>query len=292
MALRGRLRSNIALAAYTTWRIGGPAKQVYQPADTQDLCDFLSQLPQNEALLFLGLGSNTLIRTGGFAGTVVLTQGRLNNMVLLNDTQIRVEAGVACPLLARFCARQALQGAEFLAGIPGTLGGALRMNAGCQGQAIWALVTAVETINRQGQLTKWPRAAWQIAYREVCMPPDEWFVAAELRLQAGSKAQSLEIIRQLLAHRARTQPTHQPSCGSVFRNPPQAYAGELIERCGLKSKQIGGAMISPKHANFIVNTGHATSTDIERLMQQIIDTVRKTHHIQLIPEVHIIGCAR
>ncbi|MES2998173.1 MAG: UDP-N-acetylmuramate dehydrogenase [Pseudomonadota bacterium] len=287
--LRGHLLENVSLTKYTSWRVGGPAQHLYEPKDSDDLIHFIKQLPSEEPLLFLGLGSNTLVRDGGINGTVVITQGGLCKLELLDSTTIRAEVGVASPVFARFSARKNLSGAEFLAGIPGTIGGALVMNAGCNGMETWNIIKAVETVNRRGEKKIRLPSEYQIAYRSISIFPNEYYLAAHFQLKPSSKEIALEKIRSVLAHRAATQPTNEPSCGSVFRNPSDGYAARLIESSGLKGFKIGGASVSTKHANFIVNDGHATAADIETLIGKISEVVFKTHHIQLIREVHIIG---
>lgn len=287
--LRGKLSQQASLADFTAWRIGGPAARLYQPADLEDLILFLKQLPPEEPLTWLGLGSNTLIRDGGISGTVIITQACLTNLKQLDDHIIRVEAGVACPAFARFAARLNLCGNEFLAGIPGTMGGALAMNAGCHGGETWDVVAAVEVVNRHGEHFIRKPEEFEIAYRSVKGQADEWFVAGHFRLQPGSKEVALERIRTLLAHRTATQPTSEPNCGSVFRNPPGDYAARLIEACGLKGKQIGGASVSMKHANFIINNGSATAKDIEALIMFVAAQVKTKYGIDLVREVHILG---
>ncbi|STX30000.1 UDP-N-acetylenolpyruvoylglucosamine reductase [Legionella beliardensis] len=288
---QGQLLFNESLASYTTWRVGGKARQLYKPVNIDDLASFLKQLPPGEPILWLGLGSNSLIRDGGFAGTVILTQGCLKEIAILNENYIRVEAGVSCATMARFCARNSLSGGEFWAGIPGTMGGALRMNAGCFGSETWQFIAEVETINRQGIRRIRKPEEFTIAYRHVDgLAEDEWFVAATCKLVKGEKEKSLQMIKELLAHRANTQPTNEYNCGSVFRNPPANYAAILIESCGLKGKQLGGATVSTKHANFIINQeGQASAKDIEALIILVRDTVSQQTSIELIREVHIIG---
>lgn len=288
--LRGILLKNEPLAQYTSWCVGGAAKQVYKPHDTEDLAIFLRSLPEEEDVIWLGLGSNTLVRDGGFPGTVIITQGNLNNITRENDLEIRAEAGVASARFARYCARNNLQGIEFLAGIPGTIGGALRMNAGCFNGETWQWIIGVETINRLGEIHYREPHEFNIAYRSVTgLSKDEWFAAGYFRLKEGNKEESLDMIRKLLAHRATTQPTGDASCGSVFRNPDNDYAGRLIETCGLKGFKIGGACISDKHANFIVNDGHASAKDIEDMILYIAEQVKEKQGIHLMREVHIIG---
>lgn len=287
---QGALIKQASLAEYTSWRVGGKAKQLYQPKDVQDLSCFLRSLPENEDVIFLGLGSNLLVRDGGLNATVILTQGCLMAVNAYgSDNLVQVQAGVSCAQAARFSARQSLTGIEFLVGVPGTIGGALAMNAGCFGGETWDHVVQVETIDRKGVIRTRTPDMFDIAYREVKKPQSEWFVSATFQLSAGDKQVSLAKIRELLDKRAETQPTNQPSCGSVFRNPPGTYSAKLIENCGLKGYQIGGAQVSPKHANFIVNTGNATAADIESLISYVAEKVKIQHEIDLIREVHIIG---
>ncbi|WP_133130418.1 UDP-N-acetylmuramate dehydrogenase [Legionella yabuuchiae] len=288
---QGELCLNEPLGDYTTWRVGGPAKALYKPASLGDLAEFLKSLPSSEPILWLGLGSNSLIRDNGFLGTVILTQNYLNELTLLDDTTIRVEAGVSCAKMARFCARNHLSGGEFWAGIPGTMGGALRMNAGCFNGETWNYVIEVETINRFGEIKTRLAKEFDVSYRQVLgLANDEWFVSATCRLQPGDKEASLQVIKDLLARRAATQPTSEYNCGSVFRNPPNHFAAKLIETSGLKGYSIGGARVSEKHANFIINTdGKATAKDIEQLIQTVQDVVKEKTAYELIREVHIIG---
>ena len=286
----GQLLLNEPLADYTTWRVGGVAKAIYKPAGIADLAFFLKQLPAHEPLLWLGLGSNSLIRDQGFVGTVILTQGCLNEISLVGDDLIRVEAGVSCAKMARFAARSNLTGGEFWAGIPGTMGGALRMNAGCFNGETWQSVIEVETMTRSGEIRRRKPDEFNVSYRHVEGLGNEWFIAATCRLIPGEKDKSLQLIKELLDHRAATQPTSEYNCGSVFRNPPNHYAAKLIESCGLKGKSIGGAKISEKHANFIINhQGTASANDIELLIQYVQKTVKEQTTIDLIREVHIIG---
>ncbi|TLY47137.1 MAG: UDP-N-acetylmuramate dehydrogenase [Gammaproteobacteria bacterium] len=287
--LRGQLIKNAAMAEYSSWQVGGKADRLYKPTDMNDLIQFIQQLPKQEPLVFLGLGSNTLIRDGGIKGTVVITQGALNKLKSIDAVTLYAEVGVASPAFARFSARKNLIGAEFLAGIPGTIGGALVMNAGCDGSETWNIVKSVLTVNRQGEKKIRYPSEYKIAYRSVSLFPDEYYLAAEFQLKPGSKKKALNKIRDLLKYRADTQPTNEPNCGSVFRNPPGDYAARLIEACRLKGLTIGDATISNKHANFIINNGHASATDIEALIEKIAECVFHKFHIRLIPEVRIIG---
>jgi UDP-N-acetylmuramate dehydrogenase len=288
-ALRGVLKLNEPMSRHTSWRVGGPAERYYEPADLDDLALFISQCDEREPLLWVGLGSNLLVRDGGIRGTVIVTSGLLNEMSLLNETLVRIEAGVSCAKAARFAAKQGLVGAEFLAGIPGTLGGALAMNAGAFGDETWPRVAAVETINRRGVRFVRKPDEYEVSYRHVRGPANEWFVAAHLKLETGDAMAATARIKELLDKRNASQPIGQPSCGSVFRNPANDYAGRLIEACGLKGQCIGGACVSEKHANFIINSGNATATEIEAMIEWVMTTVEQQHGVRLIPEVHIVG---
>ncbi|MBA2648231.1 MAG: UDP-N-acetylmuramate dehydrogenase [Legionella sp.] len=289
-ASQGKMLYNESLAEYTTWRVGGCAARLYKPLNVIDLSIFLSQLPITEPILWLGLGSNSLIRDSGFKGTVIVTQGCLKEMTLLENDSIQVDAGVSCASMARFSARNHLSGGEFWAGIPGTMGGALRMNAGCHGGETWQFVTEVKTITRDGIIKVRKPEEFEVAYRQVLGLENEWFISAVFKLALGNKDSSLQIIRDLLAHRANTQPTNEYNCGSVFRNPPGHFAAALIESCGLKGHTIGGAMVSLKHANFIINhEGKASAADIEAMIHLVQTKVYEQTSTELIREVHIIG---
>ena len=283
------LEKNVPMQKRSSWRTGGSAHYFFEPKTLIQLQDFIKTLPRNIPILWLGLGSNLLVRDGGFAGVVISTLLCLQQMELINSQTIRAEAGVACAKLARFCARSELSGGEFWAGIPGSVGGALAMNAGCHGSETWEYVYQVETIDRNGQIHTRKPEEFHISYRHCEGINDEAFIAAHFRLNNGDKEMALEKIRQLLEHRAATQPTGDHSCGSVFRNPKNDFAGRLIESSGLKGKQIGGAQVSPKHANFIVNLGNASANDIESLIDTVANEVKNKHGIELIREVKIVG---
>lgn len=286
---RGQLFTNEPLSQYTSWRTGGPADLLYIPADLDDLSQFMKQIPKNLPVTWLGLGSNTLVRDRGIEGLVVITQGALSSLTQLAPDIIRAEAGISAAQLARYSARLGATGLEFMAGIPGTVGGALAMNAGCFGGETWRMVKAVETINRQGEIKIRPAEDFKVGYRHVSRFDDEWFVAGHFYFNPGNKEQSLNQIREMLERRNSSQPTGTANCGSVFRNPPNNYAGKLIEDCGLKGTNLGGAQVSTKHANFIINENSATSMDIERLINQVRGVVEEKTGVALIPEVCIIG---
>lgn len=301
--LRGELRQREPMARHVSWRAGGAADRAYFPADLADLHEFLLSLPAAEPLHFVGLGSNLLVRDGGLRGTVIFTHRALQRLCIAETgpEEVYAEAGVASPKVARFAALHGLAGAEFLAGIPGTVGGALAMNAGCYGSETWDIVARVTTIDRAGTLHERAPAQYRIGYRSVVLnaevhpsslippPSEEWFVAATFRLGAGDKNISRNKIKELLSARIASQPLSQPNAGSVFRNPRGDYAARLIEACGLKGRAMGGAVISPKHANFIVNTGGASAADIETLIDTAQAAVRREFGIELEREVRIVG---
>ncbi len=289
MQLNGKLLLNEPLARYTSWRVGGCADRFYIPAGLADLQVFLQSLDAHEPITFIGLGSNLLVRDGGVRGTVVLMHNVLTAMNMEDDL-VYAESGVTCAKLAKFCAKESKQGAEFFAGIPGTLGGALAMNAGCYGSETWDVVKRVVTIDRRSELHTRDAGEFVPTYRHIAMPmADEWFVAAWLGLPQGDAQEAAQKIKALLAKRLATQPLNLPSAGSTFRNPEGDYAARLIEASGLKGYTIGGAQVSEKHANFIVNIGGATALDIELLIKHMRDTVLEKQGVALQQEVKVLG---
>jgi len=299
--LRGEERRREPMARHTSWRAGGAAERSYAPADLDDLVAFLRSLLPSEPVHMVGLGSNLLVRDGGLSGTVIFTHWALRGLRLAAPGAIYAEAGVASPKVARFAALHELAGAEFLAGIPGTVGGALAMNAGCYGGETWEIVAEVTTVDRGGAVRTRTRDDYDIAYRHVRLkggghpssliphPSEEWFVGATLTLPRGSAAESRARITDLLKQRIATQPLGEPNAGSVFRNPRGNHAARLIEACGLKGRAVGGAEISRKHANFIVNRGDARAADIEELIQLAERSVKERFGVVLEREVRIVG---
>ncbi|WP_018987367.1 UDP-N-acetylmuramate dehydrogenase [Methylophilus methylotrophus] len=281
--------NNEPLARYTSWRVGGPADRLVLADSVEHLQQFLEQLSASEPLTFIGLGSNLLVRDGGVRGTVVVMHQALQALEMQGE-RIYADAGVTCAKLARFAASQNRAGAEFMAGIPGTVGGALAMNAGCYGGETWQWVSEVKTINRAGVVQTRMKAEYQPSYRHVTHPAaDEWFLGGWFAVPAGDGKASAEQIKQLLAKRLASQPLNMPSAGSTFRNPEGDFAARLIEASGLKGLTIGGAQVSEKHANFIVNLGHASAADIEALINQVKSTVLAKQGVALVQEVKVIG---
>jgi len=297
--LRGAMLKNEPMNRHTSWRVGGAAEFAYIPADIADLANFLQSLPAAEPVYFVGLGSNLLVRDGGVHGTVILLHGALNQISPWHEKNgggphvagIYAEVGVASPKVARIAALNNLQGAEFLAGIPGTVGGALAMNAGCYGAETWGAVAEVLTVDRHGELRRRLPQEYSVGYRHAALKggTEEWFVAAWLRFAKGDGAASRVKIKELLEKRVASQPLNLPNAGSVFRNPPGDHAARLIEASGLKGVRVGGAEVSQKHANFIVNSAGATAGDIESLITKVQDTVMEKHGVALVREVRIIG---
>ena len=303
--IKGSLRHDVDMSRLTSWRVGGKAQRVYQPTDSADLAVFLRTLAADEPLLAVGLGSNLLVRDGGLRGTVLLLHAVLDELRMEADDTLYAQAGVSGAKLARFAAQHNRAAAEFFAGIPGTLGGMLAMNAGCYGSETWGVVERVQVMTRNGELIERAPEDYAIGYRQVALRAGESlhasqpsvlsphytevFIGAWLKLPAGDGAMAREAIKTLLAQRIASQPLNLPNAGSVFRNPPHDYAARLIESCGLKGRHIGGAQVSEKHANFIVNLGTATAADIENLINEMQATVKQQTGIKLHPEVRIIG---
>jgi len=293
--VRGVMRENEPMARHVSWRAGGIARRFFQPADLEDLQAFLAARPADEAVLFVGLGSNLLVRDGGFDGTVIFTHHALGGLKEAGEAEgrlrFRVGSGVPAPHLARFVGRHGGGGAEWLAGIPGTIGGALAMNAGCYGGETWEHVVEVQTIDRGGALHRRTPADYEIGYRHVAPrePGEEWFVAGTFAFPPGDPDVAKARMKGLLEQRVASQPLGLPNAGSVFRNPPGGHAARLIDQLGLKGLREGGAEISTKHANFIVNTGGASAADIERLIRRVQAVVREATGVDLVPEVRIVG---
>jgi len=287
--LQGTLLLSESLARYNSWRVGGKADRVYIPAGLQDLQAFLQGLDENEPVHFIGLGSNLLVRDGGVRGTVIVMHNALNTLEMQGDL-LYADAGVTSAKVAKFSAKQGKRGAEFLAGIPGTVGGALAMNAGCHGGETWDIVNKVLTIDTHGNLHERQRDAFVATYRHIEMPAqNEWFIGAWFELPNGNAAEAELTIKNLLAKRLATQPLNLPNAGSTFRNPEGDYAARLIEACGLKGHQIGGAQVSEKHANFIVTMPGATAADVEQTIALMRNTVKEKFGIELQQEVRVIG---
>lgn len=283
-----RVVHDVSMAKHTSWHVGGPADLFFTPRDVMDLAAFLRLLPSEVPLLWIGLGSNLLVRDGGIRGAVISTHGSLGALERLSITRIHADAGVPCARIARQCVKWGLGPAEFFAGIPGTLGGALAMNAGAWGGETWRHVAEVDVLDRRGVRHVRKRADYDIGYRSVKGPEGEWFIGARLEFDR-TPAINTEAIRELLDKRKQTQPIGAWSCGSVFTNPPGDHAARLIESAGLKGFRIGDASVSEKHANFIINHGRALAADVEAVIAHVRRTVAEVHGIELHTEVRIVG---
>ena len=284
-----RVRRDEPMSRHTSWRVGGPADVFFTPRDRADLAAFLAQLPADSPLTWVGLGSNLLVRDGGIRGVVVCTYGAFTRLEHRAARLVYCEAGVPCPRVTRSCASWGLGQAEFFSGIPGTMGGALAMNAGAYGGETWSYVRAVDVMARDGTCRTRRASEYQVSYRQVAAPAnDEWFLAAELEFGVADAAAAGEVRRQA-QRRKLTQPLGERSCGSVFTNPPGDHAARLIEAADLKGFRIGGAVVSEKHANFILNEGNATARDLEALIAHLRATVQRVHGVTLVPEVRFVG---
>ena len=285
---RGELRLTEPMSKHTSWRVGGPAETFFVPNSLEDLSLFLHELNEEIPVFWFGVGTNLLVRDGGIHGVVISASRILRELERPEHYLVRAGAGLPCTQLARQCIRWGLGPSEFFAGIPGTIGGALAMNAGAHGGETWERVESVRTIDRDGEIHERAPAEYTVGYRSVTGPKNEWFIEAVLRFEEGVEP-SLEDMNSMLERRKKTQPLGLPSCGSVFRNPPGDHAARLIEAAGLKGFSIGGAEVSEKHANFIINSDNATATDIEELIEHVRQTVIEVHGIELVHEVRIVG---
>ena len=287
-SIRGEIINSEPMKKHTSLRVGGAAQYFYRPSDMDDLIHFLSLLDNDVSIFWLGRGSNILVRDEGLSGVVISSSKILREIKRINELTIKVEANVPCTMLAKKCIRWGLGPSEFFSGIPGSLGGALAMNAGAYGNETWERVVSVKTINRNGIIKNRISEEYQIDYRDVKGPINEWFVSAILKFESN-KIPSMERQKEMLEQRKESQPLGKPSCGSVFRNPPGGFAAKLIEQSNLKGYRIGGASVSLKHANFIITDDSACANDVEQLIEYIRSTVKNLHDIELKCEVRIIG---
>lgn len=288
ISVQGELRYNEPMSRHTSWRAGGPAEVFFLPDSIEDLSAFLADLDKDTPIFWHGVGTNLLVRDGGIPGVVISATKILRHLERVDSYLVRAGAGLPCTQLARQCIRWGLGPSEFFAGIPGTVGGALAMNAGAHGGETWERVESVRTIDRNGELHQHAPAEYSVGYRSVTGPANEWFLEATFRFEPDVEP-SMETLKAMLERRKSTQPLGLPSCGSVFRNPPGDFSARLIEAAGLKGHRIGGAEVSTKHANFIINRDNASATDIEELIEHVRQTVLDEHGIALQHEVRIVG---
>lgn len=288
--IRGTLKTGEPLARHTSWRVGGPADRYFEPADRADLVNFLETCPPHEPILWLGLGSNLLVRDGGVRGTVISLHGALDAIELESDETLRAEAGAHCARLAKFAQQKKCAGLGFMAGIPGTVGGALAMNAGAWGGETWPNVAQAEVLYRDGRSEWLAPQAFRYGYRHVETPKDFCgFLAARFRVSNDADGAHERYTKEALAMRKASQPVGKPSAGSTFRNPEGDHAARLIESCALKGHRIGGAHVSMLHANFLVTEDGARAADVEALIAHIQRVVKDKTGVVLQPEIKVVG---
>ncbi len=295
--IRGEVKLNEPLGRHTSFRIGGPADMFVSPSDRDDLITLLRYIKQKDLAHFiLGGGTNLLVRDGGFRGVVINVQ-RMNAIRIereyhaVGGTFITVyaEAGAMLSKLLSFATEEGLTGLEFAVGIPGTIGGALCMNAGTAEGEMGDIVDSVTMISPAGEVITKGREQMEFGYRSARVPAGQVIVDAKVILRRGDKAKIMARVKELMDTRRQRQPWGQPSAGSVFKNPQDEAAGKLIESAGLKGKTVGGAQVSDKHANFIVNTGNARAADVLALMEFVKNAVLEHRGVRLEPEITIIG---
>lgn len=292
--IKGKIFYDVPLSDYTSWRIGGPVDYLVFPKDGPDLKEVLAWARRDKIPYFiLGKGTNILIRDGGFRGMAIsLTAGfcQLEVVTSLAD-EIQVQAGAGLPLgkVIDFCIQKGLSGLEFAAGIPGSVGGAVAMNAGAFGGEIKDVLRAVYLMDRQGNMRESSREKLSFSYRALHLPPGDIILGSVFSLRPAEITCVQKKIREIIAWRQEKQPYDFPSAGSVFRNPQSGPAGRLIERAGLKGYRIGGAQVSEKHANFIINRGGARAKDVLKLIEVVRDKVWRETGVLLELEIQVMG---
>jgi len=287
------IRFHCPMAKYTTFNVGGQAEALYEACDMEGLKRVLAYFGREGIpYMALGRGSNILIKDDGLEGIVILLRGSLSRIEekRTDDMSILTGAGLSLADLLSYCRSSGLGGLEFLSGIPGTVGGAVAMNAGAFGEEIAARVKEIHMVDKRGDLVVKARSAeLEFSYRKLNLERGSVIVRARFRLTPQGEGAVGGKISEYLKRKKESQPLEYPSAGSVFKNPPGDYAGRLIEKAGLKGAKIGGAMISEKHGNYILNTGGAKAKDILDLMNLAQETVKKETGIQLEPEIRVVG---
>jgi UDP-N-acetylmuramate dehydrogenase len=289
-AVRGEYREDVALARYTWFRVGGPAEVLFLPADRDDLQHFLAGTPSDVPLTVLGVASNLLIRDGGIPGVVIRLRGAFNETTLA-EAGVVAGAGALDINVARFAAGNGIGGLEFLSGIPGTVGGALRMNAGAYGREIKDVLVSAESLDRNGGAHQFDAEAMGFSYRHSSVPDDHIFISATLAAEADDPAKISTRLDEIGAARNETQPIRSRTGGSTFRNPDGQHAWELIDAAGCRGLRVGGAAVSEKHCNFLINTGSATAHDLEALGEEVRRRVVDTCGVELQWEIRRVGVA-
>jgi UDP-N-acetylmuramate dehydrogenase len=286
--VRGRYSENVALAKSTWFRVGGPAEVVFRPADRDDLAYFLANRPADVPVTVIGVGSNLLVRDGGIPG-VVLRLGRAFAQVCVEGTDVTAGAAALDLNVARAGLEAGVAGLEFLVGVPGTIGGALRMNAGAYGTEMQHVTLSAEAVDRDGRVHRLTPRDLDFCYRGSGVPEDWVFTTATLRGHAGDPDEIARRMAEIAAAREDSQPLRTRTGGSTFKNPPGASAWQLIERAGCRGLRRGGAMVSEKHCNFLVNTGTATAADLEGLGEEVRRRVFEATGVRLEWEIRRVG---
>jgi len=287
-AVRGRLSANVALAKVTWFGVGGPAEVLFKPADTDDLAQFLKAKPADVPVTVIGVGSNVLVRDGGIPG-VVVRLGRAFATIKVKETHVLCGAGGLDGHVARAAQDAAIAGLEFLCGIPGTMGGALRMNAGAYGAEMKDIVVGAVALDGQGRRHDLSAEALGFGYRKSAVPADWIFVEAQLLGHAGNKADIQARMDAIKSAREETQPLRTKTGGSTFRNPDGFNAWQLIDDADCRGLTIGGAQVSEKHCNFLINDGTATACDLENLGEEVRRRVKAMSGVELTWEIRRIG---
>jgi len=283
---------DVPMSQYTTFRVGGNAEAMYRARNLEELKEMMAFLmDEGIAYLIIGHGSNLLVRDGGFNGIAIILDGAFTSIERTTPAEPYISAGAGLLLhrLVDFCTERGLAGAEFLAGIPGTVGGGVAMNAGSGGEEIKGLIREVTVLTRSGVVERRDSSVLTFQYRGLDLHKGEIILHAGLTLRFDKPASIEKRVSSNIKRRKERFPFDMPSAGSVFKNPDGDYAGRLIDAAGLKGRRIGEAMISPKHANFIVNTGRASASDIVALMDLARAKVSEMFNIQLIPEIKVVG---
>lgn len=291
--VQGNVLTRVPLSRHTSIRVGGPADVLIYPAGREELLDIIRFGKRHDIPYFImGAGSNLVVKDGGIRGMVIkLTRG-FNKMRLIRSSgklMVQAGAGVYLRRLLAYCLDQKLEGLEFVSGIPGTVGGAWAMNAGAQGKEMGTITAAMTMLTREGAVEEKKGAELDFTYRRLILPPATIIIQGLVRVTRGREGALRSAVGKMHRWRLQTQPLHLPSAGSVFKNPPGYAAGQLIEGAGLKGRRSGGAQISEKHANFIVNLGGARAKDILTLMGIMQQSVYDTTGIKLEPEVEVVG---
>jgi UDP-N-acetylmuramate dehydrogenase len=288
--LRGRLAAGVALAPFTWFRVGGPAEVLFNPADEADLAYFLKNLPDQIPVTTIGLGSNLIVRDGGVEGVVIRLGGKVFGEIAMEDG-FRLRAGAAAPdmRVAKVAAEAGIDGLSFLRGIPGAIGGALRMNAGAHGGETRDVLVSARGVNRRGEIVEFAVEDLHMTYRHSGAPEDVIFTGALFQGRPGEPAKILAEMERITEAREKSQPIREKTGGSTFKNPPGEKAWQLIDRAGCRGLVLGDAQVSQMHCNFLINRGAATAEDIENLGEEVRARVKAATGVDLQWEIKRIG---